>query len=238
MHRFHRALFMSSFCMMVPMSNYGDSGDAATGMLTLMTPEQYDAAGLHKLSEKERETLYRWLRRYAEGADSMKVPAAAANPTPAAATGIVAVPASKTAATVQPAPAAAKAIPAATEPSASELSVTTSTTAQPPAAERDATTGAQPSKAADDKYFGLPRPPVDPEEDRAELHASVLPPFRGWKGKTVFKLDNGQVWKQRSSGRHTYTGDDTRVVISQNSMGFYEMRLLAADRSVGVKRIK
>ena len=43
---------------------------------------------------------------------------------------------------------------------------------------------------------------------------------------------------QRSSGRHTYTGDDNRVVISKNAMGFYEMRLLDADRSVGVKRIK
>jgi len=238
MHKFHRALFVSSFCMMVPMSNYGDTDDAATGIQTLMTSEQYDAAGLHKLSEKEREALYKWLRRYTEEADPMKVPAAAATPTPDAATAIVAVPASKATATDKPAPAVVKAKPAVIEPSAPEPPVAVSTTAQPPAVEKDATTTAQPTKAADDNYFGFPKPPVDSEENRPELHAKVLPPFRGWSGKTVFKLDNGQVWKQRSSGRHTYTGDDTRIVISQNRMGFYEMRLLAADRSVGVKRVK
>ena len=97
---------------------------------------------------------------------------------------------------------------------------------------------AQPIPAAEDKNFGFPEPPVDSLEDRDALHARILPPFRGWSGKTVFKLDNGQVWKQRTSSRHTYTGDDTRVVIRKNSWGFYEMRMLAADRSVGVKRVK
>lgn len=86
--------------------------------------------------------------------------------------------------------------------------------------------------------FGFPDPPVRSSAKPEELHATVLEPFRGWSGKTIFYLDNGQVWKQRSSGHHTYTGDDNRVVIGKNSMGFYEMRLLAADRSIGVKRVK
>jgi hypothetical protein len=88
-----------------------------------------------------------------------------------------------------------------------------------------------------EENFGFPEPRLK-ENEPVELHAEVLPPFRGWNGKTVFRLDNGQVWKQRSSGHHTYTGDDRRVVISKNAMGFYEMRLLAADRSIGVKRVK
>ena len=243
MHKFHRALFVGSFCMIMPMSNYGDTADATSGIQALMTPEQYAAIGLHKLSEKEREELYRWLRRYAEEADTMQVPAAGVTRTPAAATAIVAVPTPKTAATVNPAPAAKNTKPAATEqsvsaPPASELPVTTPATTQPPAAEMQTSASTPSTNAADDKYFGLPAPPLEPEEDRAELHASVLPPFRGWNGKTVFKLDNGQVWKQRSSGRHTYTGTDTRVVISQNRMGFFEMRLLSVDRSVGVKRVR
>ena len=54
----------------------------------------------------------------------------------------------------------------------------------------------------------------------------------------MFYLDNGQIWKQRTPGRHTYTGDDNQVVISENRMGFYEMRLIAVDRSIGVKRLK
>lgn len=85
-----------------------------------------------------------------------------------------------------------------------------------------------------DENFGLP----EPREAAAVLQAEILPPFRGWNGKTVFQLDNGQVWKQRVSGKFTYSGDDRRVVISQNSWGFYEMRLVDADRSVGVRRLK
>jgi hypothetical protein len=96
----------------------------------------------------------------------------------------------------------------------------------------------QPIPAALDKNFGFPEPPVDSPEDSDALHAKVLPPFRGWSGKTVFKLDNGQVWRQRVSGRHTYTGDDTRVIISKNRLGLYEMRLLDVDRAVGVRRVK
>ena len=80
--------------------------------------------------------------------------------------------------------------------------------------------------------------PVDPEKAAYQLHAIIEEPFRGWSGKTKFKLDNGQIWQQRVSGRYTYSGDDTRVVISVNGFGFYEMELLAAGRSVGVKRIQ
>ena len=101
-----------------------------------------------------------------------------------------------------------------------------------------AASGTQTAPRAVDENFGFPAPPPDPEQKANELHASVLPPFRGWSGKTVFKLDNGQVWRQRNAGRFTYSGDDTRVVISKNSWGFYEMRLVEADRSVGVSRVK
>ena len=75
-------------------------------------------------------------------------------------------------------------------------------------------------------------------ERNIEIVAKVLPAFRGWSGSTVFHLDNGQVWRQRNAGQFTYSGDDTRVVISKNSWGFYELRLLEADRSVGVSRVK
>jgi hypothetical protein len=86
--------------------------------------------------------------------------------------------------------------------------------------------------------FGFPERPEYEKEGAFELKANVIKPFRGWSGKTVFTLDNGQVWRQRASGKYTYMGDDTRVVISQNRYGFYNLRLLAADRSVGVTRVK
>lgn len=86
--------------------------------------------------------------------------------------------------------------------------------------------------------FGLPEPSPKKKDQDKQLKANVLQPFRGWKGKTVFKLDNGQIWQQRASGRYTYTGDDTRVLFTVNGFGFYEMKLISANRSVGVKRIK
>lgn len=96
----------------------------------------------------------------------------------------------------------------------------------------------QPIPAAQNENFGFPDPLPDTSDESNQLHARVVGKFRGWSGKTVFTLDNGQVWRQRISGRYTYTGEDTRVVISQNRFGFYDMRLVAADRSVGVSRIK
>ena len=78
------------------------------------------------------------------------------------------------------------------------------------------------------------------QEVQAEhvISANIKPPFDGWDGKTVFYLDNGQVWRQRLDGRMAYNGEDTAVEIKKNFLGFYKMRHIASDRSVGVSRIK
>lgn len=89
-----------------------------------------------------------------------------------------------------------------------------------------------------DKNWGFSNPPQQKEEAPEFLYANVEGNFRGWTGKTVFRLDNGQVWRQRRSGRFNYRGDARRVVIGKNSWGFFEMRLIEADRSVGVVRVK
>lgn len=99
-----------------------------------------------------------------------------------------------------------------------------------------AVAGAAPAGTPVDENFGFPDPPASTPED--VLHARIEQPFRGWSGKTIFRLDNGQVWKQRISGRFTYSGDDTRVEIRKNSWGFYELRLVDADRTVGVSRVQ
>ena len=235
MHKFQKTLFVSSFCMLVSINTYGETDDGTSGIKALMTPEQYQTAGLHKLTGEEREALYKWLRQYA--GEAQPGPAPAATHSPAATTAIVAVPVAKTEAADRPAVVATPPAVGAAVAVAPAATTTTAMVAQP-APKQVVPQKKQPIPAAEDENFGFPEPPVDPLEDRDALHAKILPPFRGWSGKTVFKLDNGQVWKQRTSSRHTYTGDDTRVVISKNSWGFFEMRLVAADRSVGVKRVK
>jgi hypothetical protein len=76
------------------------------------------------------------------------------------------------------------------------------------------------------------------EEKEVEIVAKVVPGLSGWSGKTVFRLDNGQVWQQRQAGNFRYQGDDSTVVISQNFLGMYVLKHLESERAIGVKRIR
>lgn len=78
---------------------------------------------------------------------------------------------------------------------------------------------------------------VKEAEQSLTIEASIKLPFSGWSGKTVFKLDNGQLWRQRLDGRYAYNGEDTRVVIKKNFFGFYKMTLVSTGAAVGVSRI-
>lgn len=70
------------------------------------------------------------------------------------------------------------------------------------------------------------------------IEARIVPPFTGWTGQTLFRLDNGQVWQQRIKGRYMFSGDDTRVVITRNALGFYNLKLASTGRSVGVEPVR
>ena len=61
--------------------------------------------------------------------------------------------------------------------------------------------------------------------------------FIGWSGKTVFKLQNGQIWKQRLKGRWKYIADSPEVVIRKNWLGYYVMEV-DGKRMIGVSRVK
>ena len=75
------------------------------------------------------------------------------------------------------------------------------------------------------------------EKKKFELVAKVVPSFWGWSGKTVFKLDNGQVWQQRQNGKMRNDGSDSTVVIKRNLFGGYVMTHVESGRTVGVRRI-
>jgi hypothetical protein len=231
MQYFQKSLIASGICMLMSMGAHADSTDSGASIKALMTPEQYTAAGLDKLSADEREALYRWLQLYAGKPAAQIVATPPANRPAATAATVQPVTQSTVSNTPQEPPASTPA-PIASQPVESAVVV-----APAPVAASQASNESPAATAELEKNFGLPEPP-DEAEAAYQLRASVLEPFRGWSGKTVFYLDNGQIWKQRTSGRHTYTGDDNRVVIGQNRMGFFEMRLIAVDRSVGVKRLK
>ena len=184
------------------------AGDTeAPEIQTLMAPEDFTAAGLDKLSDAERAHLSEWVARYREGA--VKGP-----PVPGK----------------QRKEAAAA---AATAEAAAEV-----------AAEPDSTRVAadEPAPATTDEYPGeytTQKEKKKKKKDKVkfELRAKVIPEFRGWLGKTVFVLDNGQVWRQRTPGSMRYSKGDSNVIITQNWMGKFIMEHPASGRSVGVRRI-
>ncbi len=79
---------------------------------------------------------------------------------------------------------------------------------------------------------------VKEAEKSIQISAAIKQPFTGWSGKTVFYLDNGQIWRQRLEGRHAYNGENTEVIIQKNFFGFYKMTLTATGSSIGVSRVK
>ena len=76
-----------------------------------------------------------------------------------------------------------------------------------------------------------------PLNDNEIVKATIKGQFKGWSGKTVFKLSNGQVWRQRLSGTWRHTADSPSVEIKKNFLGYYVMRV-ADKKAVGVTRIK
>jgi hypothetical protein len=71
----------------------------------------------------------------------------------------------------------------------------------------------------------------------SEIVAKVVPSFKGWTGKTIFRLDNGQLWQQRQNGKLLYDGNDSNVTITKNALGKYVLRHEDTGRGIGVKRI-
>ena len=70
------------------------------------------------------------------------------------------------------------------------------------------------------------------------FEAEVVAPFDGWGGKTVFRLDNGQIWQQRQQGTYRHKDTGNQVRLAQNFLGGWEMTVLSTGRSIGVKRLK
>lgn len=74
--------------------------------------------------------------------------------------------------------------------------------------------------------------------DKVEFNSRFTGDFSGWTGRTRFALENGQVWEQRRGRRWKSSLSNPEVRIYQNFMCAYEMEVLEAERSIGVKRIR
>ncbi len=73
---------------------------------------------------------------------------------------------------------------------------------------------------------------------KVAVRRRIVGHFSGWTGKTVFRLDNGEVWKQRLGARYAISLENPEVEIKKNLFGFYEMKIVKTGRRVGVSRVK
>ena len=72
----------------------------------------------------------------------------------------------------------------------------------------------------------------------SSFEARLTGNFTGWSGKTVFRLDDGQVWRQRSAANYRHRGTDMRVKFKKNWMGGWEMSVVSSGKTVLVSKVK
>ena len=76
------------------------------------------------------------------------------------------------------------------------------------------------------------------KQSDSAFEARLTGDFTGWTGKTIFKLDNGQVWRQRSSANYRHRGSDRRVTFKKNWMGGWEMTVMSSGKTVLVRKVQ
>ncbi len=72
------------------------------------------------------------------------------------------------------------------------------------------------------------------------IHAHIVGPFSGWKGKgTLFKLDNGMVWKQAEAGTFAISEvTDPEITIERGLLGDWKLSVVGYATTVRVKRVQ
>lgn len=74
--------------------------------------------------------------------------------------------------------------------------------------------------------------------DREPVESHIVGVFTGWRGHTVFKLDNGQEWQQAESGRYDAGKiDSPEVRIKPMVLGSWLMRIDKCSCEVRVQRV-
>jgi hypothetical protein len=72
----------------------------------------------------------------------------------------------------------------------------------------------------------------------SSFEARLTGNFTGWSGKTIFRLDDGQVWRQRSAANYRHRGTDMRVKFKKNWMGGWEMTVVSSGKTVLVRKVQ
>lgn len=80
----------------------------------------------------------------------------------------------------------------------------------------------------------------DSDDTGERITAVLAGKFTGWSGSTLFRLDNGQVWRQAApDSYHTKARENVPIVIYKSPSGYYRLRILDDEGAwVTVKRVQ
>lgn len=77
------------------------------------------------------------------------------------------------------------------------------------------------------------------DEDTSTVSSKLIGKFSGWDGQTVFKLENGMIWAQKSKKKfYTDEIDSPEVTIKHGMFGRWRLHVEGIDEDVTVRRIQ
>ncbi len=71
-----------------------------------------------------------------------------------------------------------------------------------------------------------------------KISTRIVGDFKGWKGNTVFELDNGQVWRQADKSRFSAREENPEVEITKGFLGVYFLSIQGYGARCKVKRVR
>ena len=69
------------------------------------------------------------------------------------------------------------------------------------------------------------------------IESNISGSFEGWKGETIFKLVNGEIWQQTEYYYEYHYAYSPRVLIIP-SAGGYKAKVEGVNKAVGVTRLR
>lgn len=77
------------------------------------------------------------------------------------------------------------------------------------------------------------------ELDGSDISTRVVGSFSGWDGNTVFKLENGMIWKQNESSTFAIEAvENPPVTLERGAFGVWRLSVDGYNRKVKVERIQ
>ncbi len=90
-----------------------------------------------------------------------------------------------------------------------------------------------------EKSFGNERKEVEKKEEGvSEIRSTITGDFKGWSGKTVFRLDNGQVWRQTDNKTFYHRVKDPVVIIRRGVFNSFYLKVDGFGSKCKVERVK